>query len=192
MRKLALAFAVSLLASALAACGAPPGISTAMRLATEARTTAQITQDNQILVAFNRAVAGESGALFRDVSTDVYVTRVMLTGAVKEPRMKARAEELARGVPGVTQVINELQVTDQGGIGATANDLVIEQKLGVKYAADSDVDNGNFRVRAVNGTVYLFGRAYTQAELNKALAHARETDHVRRVVNHVRVQARGQ
>jgi osmotically-inducible protein OsmY len=192
MRKLALALAVSILASGLAACGAPPGLSTAMRLATEARTTAQITEDNRILVAFNRAVAGESGALFRDVSTDVYVTRVMLTGAVKEPRMKARAEELARGVQGVTQVINELQVTDQGGIGATANDLVIEQKLGVKYAADSEVDNGNFRVRAVNGTVYLFGRAYTQAELNKALAHARETDNVRRVVNHVRVQARGQ
>lgn len=192
MRKLALAFAVSLLAANLAACGAPPGISTAMRLATEARTTAQITEDNRILVAFNRAVANESGALFRDVSTDVYVTRVMLTGSVKEARQKARAEELARAVQGVTQVINELQVTDQGGIGATANDLVIEQKLGVKYAADTEVDGANFRVRAVNGTVYLFGRAYTQAELNKALAHARETDNVRRVVNHVRVQARGQ
>jgi osmotically-inducible protein OsmY len=192
MRKLTLALAVSLLASGLAACGAPPGISTAVRLATEARTSAQITEDNRILVAFNRAVAGESGGLFRDVSTDVYVTRVMLTGAVKEPRMKTRAEELARTVPGVTQVINELQVTDQGGIGATANDLVIEQKLGVKFAADSTVDGTNFRSRAVNGTVYLFGRAYTQAELNKALQHARETDNVRRVVNHVRVQARAQ
>ena len=192
MRKLAIAFAVALAASGLAACGAPPGISTAMRLATEARTTSQISEDNRILVAFNRAVANESGALFRDVSTDVYVTRVMLTGAVKEPAMKARAEALARGVQGVTQVINELQVTDQGGIGATANDLVIEQKLGVKYAADSEVDGANFRVRAVNGTVYLFGRAYTQAELNKAMQHARETDNVRRVVNHVRVQARGQ
>jgi osmotically-inducible protein OsmY len=192
MRKLALAFAVSLLAAGLAACGAPPGISTAMRLATEARTTSQITEDNRILVAFNRAVANESGALFRDVSTDVYVTRVMLTGAVKEPAMKARAEALARGIQGVTQVINELQVTDQGGIGATANDLVIEQKLGVKFAADTEVDGANFRTRAVNGTVYLFGRAYTQAELNKALAHARDTDNVRRVVNHVRVQARGQ
>ncbi|MFM7346882.1 MAG: BON domain-containing protein [Tagaea sp.] len=192
MRKLALAFAVSLLAAGLAACGAPPGISTAMRLATEARTTAQITEDNRILVAFNRAVANESGALFRDVSTDVYVTRVMLTGAVKEPAMKARAEALARGIQGVTQVINELQVTDQGGIGATANDLVIEQKLGVKFAADTEVDGANFRTRAVNGTVYLFGRAYTQAELNKALQHARDTDNVRRVVNHVRVQARGQ
>jgi osmotically-inducible protein OsmY len=192
MRKFAIAIAVSILASTLAACGAPPGISTAMRLATEARTSAQITEDNRILVAFNRAVANESGALFRDVSTDVYVTRVMLTGAVKEPAMKARAEALARGVPGVTQVINELQVTDQGGIGATANDLVIEQKLGVKYAADSEVDGTNFRTRAVNGTVYLFGRAYTQAELNKAMQHARETDNVRRVVNHVRVQARGQ
>lgn len=192
MRRYAAALAVALLAAGLAACGAPPGISTAMRLATEARTSAQIAEDNRILVAFNRAVAGESGALFRDVSTDVYVARVMLTGAVKEPRMKARAEEIARAVPGVAQVINELQVTDQGGIGTTANDLVIEQKLGVKYAADSAVDGANFRVRAVNGAVYLFGRAYSQVELDKAIALARDTDGVRRVVNHVRVQPRGQ
>ena len=188
MRRFAIALTVAIAASGLAACGAPPGISTAMRLATEARTTAQIAEDNRILVAFNRAVAGESGALFRDVSTDVYVGRMMLTGSVKEPAMKARAEALARGIQGVTQVINELQVTDQGGIGATAKDLAIEQKMGVKLLAEKGITSGNFRVRAVNGTVYLFGRALSQTEFNTALNLARGTEDVRALVNHVRVQ----
>ena len=181
--------AVALLAlSTLAACGAPPGVSTVARLATESRSTAQITEDNRILLAFNRAVAGESGALFRDVSTDVYVGRMMLTGSVKEARMKTRAEELGRGIQGVTQIVNELQVTDQGGFSATAKDLAIEQKMGVKLLAEKGITSGNFRVRAVNGTVYLFGRALSQAELNHAVALARETEDVRAVVNHVRVQ----
>jgi osmotically-inducible protein OsmY len=173
---------------ALAACGAPPGVSTVARLASEDRSTSQIADDNRILIAFNRAVASESGALFRDVSTDVYLGRVMLTGAVPQASAKARAEALARSVAGVTQVINEIQVTSEGGIGATANDLVIEQKLGVKLLGADGVRSVNFRYRAVNGTVYLFGRAHSQGELDKALAEARGTENVRRVVNHVRVE----
>lgn len=182
-------FALLILAAlSVSACGAPPGVSTIARLATEDRTSAQITEDNRILIAFNRAVAGESGALFRDVSTDVYVTRVMLTGAVPQAPAKARAEALARAVPGVSQVLNEIQVTGEGGIGATANDLVIEQKLGVKLLAADGVKSVNFRYRAVNGTVYLFGRAHSQTELDKAIAESRSTDNVRRVVSHVRLQ----
>lgn len=179
--------AVLVLALALGACGAPPGLSTVARLATEDRTAAQITEDNRILIAFNRAVAGESAALFRDVSTDVYLTRMMLTGAVAQPAAKARAVQIARGIEGVTQVVDELQVTSQGGIGATANDLVIEQKLGAKLLAESGVKSVNLRWRAVNGTAYLFGRAHSQTELDRALAVVRSTDDVRRVVNHVRV-----
>jgi len=182
------AFAVLALALALGACGAPPGLSTVARLATEDRTAAQITEDNRILIAFNRAVAGESAALFRDVSTDVYMTRMMLTGAVAQPAAKTRAVQIARTIEGVTQVVDELQVTSQGGIGATATDLLVEQKLGAKLLGESGVKSVNLRWRAVNGTAYLFGRAHSQAELDKALAVIRSTDDVRRVVNHVRVQ----
>jgi osmotically-inducible protein OsmY len=187
MTRILPAFAL-LAALALSACGAPPGVSTVARLATEDRTAAQITEDNRILIAFNRAVAGESGALFRDVSTDVYLGRMMLTGAVAQGAQKTRAVQIARTIEGVTQVVDELQVTSQGGIGATATDLVIEQKIGAKLLGESGVKSVNFRWRAVNGTAYLFGRAHSQAELDKALALTREIEGVRRVVNHVRVQ----
>ena len=100
-------------------------MSTIARLATEDRTTSQITEDNRILIAFNSAVANESAALFRDVSTDVYLGRMMLTGAVAQAPAKVRAVQIARGIQGVTQVVDELQVTSAGGVGATAADLVI-------------------------------------------------------------------
>jgi osmotically-inducible protein OsmY len=54
--------------------------------------------------------------------------------------------------------------------------------------AEKGITSGNFRVRAVNGTVYLFGRALSQTEFNTALNLARGTEDVRAVVNHVRVQ----
>jgi osmotically-inducible protein OsmY len=183
-----LAAAALLAALALSACGAPPGVSTVARLATEDRTASQITDDNRMLLAFNRAVASESGALFRDVSTDVYLGRMMLTGAVAQAAQKTRAVQIARTIEGVTQVIDELQVTSQGGIGATATDLVIEQKIGAKLLTESGIKSGNFRWRAVNGTAYLFGRAHSQAELDRALTLTRTTENVKSVVNHVRVQ----
>ncbi len=187
MNRILPAFAL-LAGLALSACGAPPGVSTVARLATEDRTASQITDDNRMLLAFNRAVASESGALFRDVSTDVYLGRMMLTGAVAQPAQKTRAVQIARTIEGVTQVVDELQVTSQGGIGATATDLVIEQKIGAKLLTESGIKSVNFRWRAVNGTAYLFGRAHSQAELDRALALTRETENVKRVVNHVRVQ----
>lgn len=181
--------ALALLATlALSACGAPPGVSTVARLATEDRTASQITDDNRILLAFNKAVASESAALFRDVSTDVYVGRVMLTGAVAQPAGKTRAVALARGVEGVREVVDEIQVTSQGGFAATANDLVVEQKIGVKLLAESGVKSVNMRWRCVNGTVYLFGRAHTAAESAKAVEVVRGIEDVKRVVNHLRVQ----
>ena len=172
---LALAMLSGILVSA---CGAPPGVSTIARLATEDRT----------LIAFNSAVANESAALFRDVSTDVYLGRMMLTGAVAQASARTRAVQIARGIQGVTQVVDELQVTSAGGVGATAADLVIEQKIGVKLLSESGIKSVNFRWRAVNGTAYLFGRAHSQAELDKAIALTRATEDVKRVVNHVRVQ----
>ncbi len=141
-----------------------------------------------MLIAFNRAVASESGALFRDVSTDIYLGRMKLTGAVAQAAQKTRAVQIARGIEGVTQVVDELQVTSAGGIGATAADLVIEQKIGAKLLAESGIKSVNFRWRAVNGTAYLFGRAHSQAELAKAVELVRATEDVKRVVSHVRVQ----
>ena len=53
-----------------------------------------------------------------DVSTDVYQGRVMLTGLVKSAAIRKKAEELARQVPAVHELFNDLQITEAGGMGA--------------------------------------------------------------------------
>src|SRR2546426_8479445 len=49
-----------------------------------------------------------------DVSTDVYQGRVMLTGLVKSAAIRKKAEELARQVPAVHEIFNDLQITELG------------------------------------------------------------------------------
>ena len=86
------------------------------------------------------------------------------------PRPWSAADQLVLQISSRTPPV---RLTSEGGVGATANDLVIEQKIGAKLLAADGVRSVNFRYRAVNGIVYLFGRAHSQAELDKAMAEAR-------------------
>ena len=126
-----------------------------------------------------------------DITTDVYEGQVMLTGAVKNAEERSRAEALARQVKGTREVYNDIQVTDKGGVKATAEDVTILTKLHAKLLAAKDVSSVNFRLRAVNGVVYFLGIAQSQGELDKILEIVRETDGVRQVITHMQVKPPG-
>ena len=157
--------------------------------ASEERTTDEVVDDNKIKIELNKLLVDDSLGLWKDVGTVVYRGRVLLIGAVETPEAKAKAGEIGHTPEGVKEVINEIQVTDEGGVGSFVNDVAIEKSIQVKYLFDADIDSANFRVRSVNGTVYLIGLAESRAELDKALAIARATGDVKNVVNYMRVQA---
>ena len=84
-------------------------------------------------------------------------------------------------------MIDEIQVTTEGSIGATAKDLVIEGKLKAKLLFAKGVASINYRWRAVNGIVYLLGLARTEIEHAKVLTILRDTDGVDRIVDHTQI-----
>jgi hyperosmotically inducible protein len=154
----------------------------------EDRPLSDAGTDVRIKVSILGAFAEQVIGLLVDASADVYQGQVMLTGSVKKAEDRRKAEELARGVNGVRQIFNEIQVTEEGGIGGAAKDFVIETKLKANLLAARGVTSINYRLRSVNGNVYLLGAARSQRELDKVLALARETDGVRLVVSHVLVK----
>ena len=81
--------------------------------------------------------------------------------------------------------------SSEGGVIALVDDIFIEKVIQTDYLFDSDIDSSNFRVRSVNGVVYLIGLAESQAELNKAVAIVDARDDVRRIVNYVKVSRGG-
>ena len=157
--------------------------------ASEERTIDEVVDDNKIKIELNKLLVDDSLGLWKDVGTVVYRGRVLLIGAVETPEAKAKAGEIGHTPEGAKEVINDIQVTDEGGVGSFLNDVAIEKSIQVKYLFDADIDSANFRVRSVNGTVYLIGLAESRAELDKALASARATGDVKNVVNYMRVQA---
>lgn len=153
------------------------------------RSAGQVLDDNVIHTKIAANLANESGRLFLDVDTVVFQSRVMLTGAVKERGNFDTATRVANSVSGVREVINEIQVTDEGGFSATAADLTIETKLKVKLVGAGDaVRESNYRWKSVNGVVYLLGIAQDQAERDLVQALVKDTENVRRLVDHTRLR----
>jgi osmotically-inducible protein OsmY len=156
--------------------------------ASEERTLDDVVDDNGIKLELNKLLLEDGLGLFKDVGTVVYRRHVYLVGDVKKADDKARASAIARKPKKVSGITNDIQVTSEGGVAALVDDIFIEKVIQTDYLFDSDIDSSNFRVRSVNGVVYLIGLAESQAELDKAVAIVDARDDVRRIVNYVKVQ----
>jgi osmotically-inducible protein OsmY len=174
------------IAALVAACASPLGVPVgAVTTVAEDRPVREAGSDLRIKTNILTTFAEQAKGLLVDVNTDVYEGQVLLTGSVKKPEDRAKAEAIVRGINGVRQVFNDIQVTEEGGFRASAKDFAIETKLKANLLTASGVTSINYRWRAVNGVVYLLGLARSQEELDKVLGITRQMDGVRDVVSHV-------
>ena len=155
----------------------------------EDRPFNKVITDTEIKANIIKRLLGpEINNLFFNVSTDAYEGRIMLTGSVKIARDRERAATLAQGLRGIKIVYNDIQVTNKGSFGDTANDVWIETKLKTKYIVETGIKSINLRWRAVNGTVYLLGFARSAKERSLAIALAKNTNYVTGVIDHIAVK----
>ncbi len=149
------------------------------------RSVGDAIDDLTIRTTLNKLFLDESLALFNKVSFSVVEGRVLLKGAVEKPEHRIKATQLAWRAAGVREVINEIQVTDQGGIVDYAKDTWISAQLKTKMMFAEDVLSINYSVETVNGTIYLIGISQDQKELDRVIALARDVPDVVEVVSHV-------
>ncbi len=128
--------------------------------------------------------------LFSAVNLSVHKRRVLLTGAVETPDDRIDATKLAWQAEGVREVINEIQVKNKSSLVNRARDILINKRLQAQLLLDKEIRSINFSSDAVNGTVYLFGIARNQKELDRVINHARNIDYVVNVVNYVSLSSR--
>jgi osmotically-inducible protein OsmY len=153
--------------------------------AAEERGLEGAVDDTKIRTNINDLWLRQDFDLFRDVTLTVSEGRVTLTGSVKKPETRIDAVRLAWQAAGVRQVNDEIQVEDQSGVMDYANDVWIANKLRTRLMFDGQIKNINYTIDVVNGVAYLMGIAQNQEELDRAIAHARDTSGVKRVVSHV-------
>ncbi len=107
--------------------------------------------------------------------------RVLVTGEVPTPAVKAEVERIVAGVPQVQAVYNELAVGPITSFSTRSNDSYITSRVKGRF-----VDSGKFnaihvKVVTEDGVVYLLGLV-TQSEAEAAIQVARTTSGVKKVV----------
>jgi osmotically-inducible protein OsmY len=145
--------------------------------------------DFQLQTDIERGFVAAAPGLQDGITTTVYQGRVLLTGHVATPDMKARAAQVASRTPGVQALYDEVEVAPLGSTWDGAKDAWITARLRSEMLLDPDIRSGNYTIDTSNGSVYLIGSAKNQAELELAARIARYIPGVKRVVSYVELRS---
>ena len=141
--------------------------------------------DGMIDATVNKEFINHDIKMFINVEIEVVEGRVLLTGSVKKAKYRMDAIKLAWKVLGVREVINEIEVTNKGGIIRYLNDVKIKTQIRYKIIADKKIRSINYNFESVNGTLYVIGIAQNKKELKRVVNHSNDIKGVIKVVSHV-------
>ncbi len=141
--------------------------------ATDRRTIGAQADDAAIVLkGEGRAtkITGEQGR----VAVTSFNHRVLLTGEVKDEKMKTEVEQQIVTIDGVRSVENDLVVAPVSSMGARSNDALITGKVKAAIIDTKDLYVSAFKIHTDRGVVYLMGRV-TQREGKLAAEVARNS-----------------
>ena len=106
---------------------------------------------------------------------------VLLTGEAPGDSLRARATEIARNVPGVRAVQNEIALMAPSTLVERASDALVTGKVKVALLGDEEINATQVKVVTERGIVYLMG-LLRQAEADRVTEIVRRVAGVRSVV----------
>lgn len=125
-------------------------------------------------------------------SIDITVNegRVLLTGIARNPERARLASQLAWKISGVKEVIDEIQVSEEGSlrprdVPVAFWDYVLTLRIETALLLAREVSTVNYKVTTVNGVVYLIGVASDDEELQKVLSKISKIRGVKKIVNYI-------
>lgn len=106
---------------------------------------------------------------------------VLLTGEAPNQEARQQAEEMARSVPDVTRIYNQITIEGPTSALTRTSDSWITTKIKSQMLATEDLKSSGIKVITENGVVYLMGNVKrNQAEI--AVDIARQVSGVQKVV----------
>jgi osmotically-inducible protein OsmY len=144
--------------------------------------------DSKIEVAVKKRLYGISAQLYSDVSVISDRGYVLLTGNVHNPDWVNIAEREAWATDGVIGVDNCLSFGEEISVAQAMKDGFITSSCRTSLLCDSNINSVNYKIKTMNGTVYLLGMAKSEAELRLALSKIQAVSGVKKIVSYVSLQ----
>ena len=146
----------------------------------------EATSDSWITSKTKIALFADSRVQGRDVSVETMNGEVFLRGKIESEEAKSAAAEVTRGIDGVRNVKNDLQVVSASTRTAvTADDKVITRSVESRFSRDPELKKIDVRTDA--GVVVLSGQVANIRVAARASDTAHKVDGVKAVKNELRV-----
>ena len=156
------------------------GAGVAVATAEDRRTTATQLEDRGIALRAANRIDDRYGDRVH-VNVTVFNRHVLLTGEVGDENTRADVEAIARSVPNVAGVVNDVQVAGVSSTTSRSNDTLITSSVKTRLADNDKVNMFHVKVVTEAAVVYLLG-VVTEQEAAAAVEIARTTSGVRKVV----------
>lgn len=159
------------------------------RVVAQERSVGNAMDDTGILLTIkNHYAQADYKDLLANVEIKVIEGRVLLTGNIDKPESRVEAVRIAWTVPGVKEVIDEIQLNNEAGFSNYARDVWISTQIKSRLLITKGIRSINYSIITVNQTVYVMGIAQDQTELDRVAHVASTTNHVKRVVSYARMK----
>lgn len=146
------------------------------------RTIEKIVGDQRIATAVaNRIRANHALYQNSHINVNSFNQVILLTGETPTAAWRDEAGSLARGVPGVNKVYNELTIKGPSSSLTRASDTWISTKIKSEMLAMKDLKSGSIKVVVENGVVYLMG-IVSREQADNAVDIARQVSGVQKVI----------
>lgn len=115
------------------------------------------------------------------IEVTAYNQIILLTGETPNPAWRQQAEDIAKTVPGVRRVYNQITLQGPTSSLTRTSDSWITTKIKTQMLATEDLKSGSIKVVTENGVVYLLGTVRRE-QADMAVDIARQVSGVQRVV----------
>jgi hyperosmotically inducible protein len=150
-------------------------------------STGEYLDDSAITAKVKSAFVSDKQVKALDIQVTTFKGVVQLSGFAGSQQEIDRAVVLARKVPGVKSVKNDILRTPQN-TSAYLDDSAITAKVKSAFVADKEVSALNVKVETNNGVVQLAGFAGNQQEIDRAGELARNIQGVKLVENNIQLK----
>jgi hyperosmotically inducible periplasmic protein len=143
--------------------------------------------DSTITTRINHEMLKDDLVKARQIDVDTIGGHVTLTGVVATREESSRTVQIARRVPAVKSVRNNLQIGERN-FGNVWSDNVISNKIKAKLIAEPEVRSMNIDVDVYLGVVTLTGVVSSKYQKDRAIEISRTTDGIVKVIDNLKVR----
>ena len=178
-------FVLAVLASSLQGCifvaGAAAGAA-AIAVVHDHRSISSTVEDTKLATKVFDKI-NSVPALHNDSHVEVSVFNhvALLVGQTPDPALRQQAETIAKSVPDISKVYNQLTIQGPTSSLTRTSDSWITTKIKSLMLADSDLKSSSIKVITENGDVFLMG-AVNKQQADAAVDIARQVTGVQKVV----------